>query len=1268
MTRTMAGITGKIGSSRLSEPGAIWLVALLVLTGMLWAGAAAAQLDDSCVVSALNRTAPVQADGSWVLPNIPANFGQVRVRATCTDADGSVLRSGQSDFVTVPVNGVLRVPEIVFDAPEPVPATLALSAPVEVLNAPGEVVQLSAVVTFPDGSSRDVTTAAGTTYTLSNPGLATLDGEGRLTAAASGSVLISALYEGALGVLTLRLVLSGDSDGDGLPDDFEVAAGLDPNNPADALSDPDEDALTVLEEFQAGLDPFDPDSDDDRLLDGREVFETGTDPLLFDTDGDLVSDGLEVLAGSDPLDRGSVNLGPILNTLDLAPASFTLFFDAVVGEASRQLRVTGTLIDGTSLDITAPPYGTVYASSDLTVISFGLDAGRVFAGRDGIATVTASNGAFSASIQIQVESFAPQALAFLRIPGFANGVAVEGDHAYVAAGAAGLVVVDVSDLRAPFIAGSVDTPGNANDVRVQGGLVYVADGAAGLAVIDASDPAAPGILGTVDTPGTATDLAVVGSRVYVADGTAGLEVIDASDPAAPVVVGSVNTPGNARGVDAEGSLVVVADAGGGVQVIDASNPASPFIAGSTHTRSGFSRAADVAVREGLAYVADGSGSLGGVKVIDFRDPATPVVVGASGDSFGLAGIALEDQFALTADYFFPNGVPIFNVGDPRPVFSSVLNFSRAPSFRDDNGSGIAVQNGAVFLVGARWTIRDNGAWGDSALHIGRYRAEEDDAGIPPEVVLTAPEDGAAARERTSLTLRAEARDDLRVDSVTFLLDGLPVGTDFKSPYEVTVPVPAGAPSVRVGARAVDLGGNVGTAEEVELAVIPDDQPTVTLIAPAEGGRATQGTSLTLAATATDDVAVAKVELFVDGVRRGTRTAPPYRIDFTVPFGVSELTVEAVATDSVGQTAASGPRVVGIDPDLPPIVEVVQPPDGTEVVAGSRLRVVAGASDDNRVQRVRFLVGGAFFGEDFEAPYESEVTAPAVGSTLVISAIAEDNRFQQTQADVTVVGIPDPGTTVEGTVLRDDRTPAFGAEVTAAGVGGLTDEAGRFSLSGVPTIDGEITVRASLAADGGFLVGSSAPGTPVIGGVTEVGEILLFPGFPNGNGGFETGDFSGFSVAGETRVLSSLGPVTPPEGGFMGFLSTGGAAVGRTTSVITTEGFTVPEGVTFLAFDFNFLSNEFPSFVGSIFNDTLVVRLTTAGGTEEDLLASVNTSSFVQAPGTGFNGMTGFATVRLDVSAFAGSPDPCVVTFEIRVFDQGDTVVDSAGLIDNLRFE
>jgi hypothetical protein len=40
----------------------------------------AGQLNKSCTVSALNRTTPVQPDGTWVLPIVPANQGPVRVR------------------------------------------------------------------------------------------------------------------------------------------------------------------------------------------------------------------------------------------------------------------------------------------------------------------------------------------------------------------------------------------------------------------------------------------------------------------------------------------------------------------------------------------------------------------------------------------------------------------------------------------------------------------------------------------------------------------------------------------------------------------------------------------------------------------------------------------------------------------------------------------------------------------------------------------------------------------------------------------------------------------------------------------------------------------------------------------------------------------------------------------------------------------------------------------------------------------------------------
>lgn len=120
----------------------------------------------------------------------------------------------------------------------------------------------------------------------------------------------------------------GDSDGDGLSDDYEDEIGTDPNNPDsddDALNDGEEvndtgtdpldpdgdsDGLSDGQEvLEVGSDPFNPDSDGDGLWDGegefewvREVYGDNTDPLDPDTDGDGYQDGFEMEAGSNPLD------------------------------------------------------------------------------------------------------------------------------------------------------------------------------------------------------------------------------------------------------------------------------------------------------------------------------------------------------------------------------------------------------------------------------------------------------------------------------------------------------------------------------------------------------------------------------------------------------------------------------------------------------------------------------------------------------------------------------------------------------------------------------------------------------------------------------------------------------------------------------------------------------------------------------------------------------------------------------------------------------
>ena len=64
--------------------------------------------------------------------------------------------------------------------------------------------------------------------------------------------------------------------------------------PIDGPRDSDGDGLLDTEEGEIGTDPYNPDTDQDRLQDGEEVKEYMTDPLNPDTDYDFLSDGAEV--------------------------------------------------------------------------------------------------------------------------------------------------------------------------------------------------------------------------------------------------------------------------------------------------------------------------------------------------------------------------------------------------------------------------------------------------------------------------------------------------------------------------------------------------------------------------------------------------------------------------------------------------------------------------------------------------------------------------------------------------------------------------------------------------------------------------------------------------------------------------------------------------------------------------------------------------------------------------------------------------------------
>ncbi len=780
-------------------------------------------LGSHCVISLLNRTVRVREDGTFELQNIPSNFGPVRARAVCA-VDG-VTTTGQSNLLTIPPDGTVVMGSLAFDAPVAIPESLVVSSTPPILTSPGSSATLSVRAVYGDASELDVSTDPATTYVVSNPAIATVDVAGVVRAVSGGPVLITVLHEGVSAFTRVVVDLgTTDRDGDGIPDDVELANGLDPDDPLDGFADRDGDGLTNKEELvDFATDPDVADSDGDGLADVTEVRTLGTNPLVADTDGDGVRDGLELQTGSDPRSAQSLNLASALSRIEISPAQFVITVDSIVGEAGLQLAVTGRLIDGTTIDLTATSRGTAYQSSDLAVCGFDATAGRVRSGGNGTCAIDVTNSGFSASADGRVQTFAPTALSFVAIPGFANNVDVQAGFAYVASGSTGLQIVNVSNPLVPQVAAALDTPGNGNDVKVVGTTAYLADDASGLSVIDVSNPLLPILRGTADTPGTAQDVAIEGSLVYVADGATGLQIVDVSDPTAPTVIGAVDTAGVAKGVDLMPGrgIAIVADGTGGIRVVNVADPTAPVIVASL-AMGASSNARDVVVQGNYAFVADPSR---GFTSVDLSVPTQPVLRGQLTLAIGgvQTNVVVVGRFALASEYFFLNHVPIIDVGNPAtPVLRTSLNFS---GFRNDEGVGLTADASHVYLVTAS-TPTENGVTGSSRLYIGQHLSRTDDNGIAPSVVITAPTQGATVIEDDALSITLAATDDVAVLSTDFMVDRVRVQTDGTSPYQHTITVPTGVAAITLDATAIDFGNNLGVAPSVTLNVIPDPDTTV----------------------------------------------------------------------------------------------------------------------------------------------------------------------------------------------------------------------------------------------------------------------------------------------------------------------------------------------------------------------------------------------------------------------------------------------------------
>jgi hypothetical protein len=177
---------------------------------------------------------------------------------------------------------------------------------------------------------------------------------------------------------------------------------------------------------------------------------------------------------------------------------------------------------------------------------------------------------------------------------------------------------------------------------------------------------------------------------------------------------------------------------------------------------------------------------------------------------------------------------------------------------------------------------------------------------PPTVSVSNPVTGATVSG--TVYVQGVATDNVGVARLELSIDSQLTATATASPFSFTwntLGYPNGTHIVTV--KAFDAAGNSGTYAAmvtVNNLVISDSQPpVVSVTSPTNGTRVVNQVQISVAAS--DNVGVAQVSIYVDGVLRSTSTSAPYSYTWNAKRIASGAhTISAKAWDAAGNVAAS----------------------------------------------------------------------------------------------------------------------------------------------------------------------------------------------------------------------------------------------------------------------------------------------------------------------------------------------------------------------------
>jgi hypothetical protein len=184
----------------------------------------------------------------------------------------------------------------------------------------------------------------------------------------------------------------------------------------------------------------------------------------------------------------------------------------------------------------------------------------------------------------------------------------------------------------------------------------------------------------------------------------------------------------------------------------------------------------------------------------------------------------------------------------------------------------------------------------------------------PASSLTTPSANTSVPVGTTYTISATATDNVAMSKVEFYKDGVIVNTDTTGPGSLfsydwnTTGLTVGSThswTAKAYDTATPANVSTTTARVITIGAAPDTTPpTVTLTAPT-GSYYRPGATITIKATATDNIGVSKVEFYVDDVLKCTDATSSYTCSWKVPSSpIGSFSIKAIAYDAATNNTSS----------------------------------------------------------------------------------------------------------------------------------------------------------------------------------------------------------------------------------------------------------------------------------------------------------------------------------------------------------------------------